>query len=184
MKFRPGFLPTTAIIVGIALASGVGFLDYVTGDIGFSIFYLIPIVFVSWYAGLRWGLVTSALSAVLWLLDDISVSTTYSHPLIPYWNMVVRLGFYVLIVFLFVRLKNELERRKELIAQLQEANRNIRTLRGLLPICAWCKKIRDDQGYWKQLEHYMEEQSEATFTHGICPECYKQITEGEPEEKP
>ncbi|MBM3882612.1 MAG: hypothetical protein FJ387_23305 [Verrucomicrobia bacterium] len=47
----------------------------------------------------------------------------------------------------------------------------VKTLTGLLPICAWCRKIRDDRGYWEQLEHYVEEHSGASFSHGICPEC-------------
>ncbi|MBI5383494.1 MAG: hypothetical protein HZA90_02265 [Verrucomicrobia bacterium] len=47
----------------------------------------------------------------------------------------------------------------------------IKTLNGLLPICAWCKKIRDDKGYWDQIENYIETRSEALFSHGICPEC-------------
>jgi hypothetical protein len=58
-------------------------------------------------------------------------------------------------------------------AQLQEALDNIKTLKGLLPICANCKKIRDDQGYWKQIEAYIEDHSDALFTHGLCPECVK-----------
>ena len=56
-------------------------------------------------------------------------------------------------------------------AQLQEALANIKTLKGLLPICANCKKIRDDQGYWNQIEEYIECHSDALFSHGICPEC-------------
>jgi hypothetical protein len=48
---------------------------------------------------------------------------------------------------------------------------NIQTLRGLIPICAGCKKIRDDRGYWDQVESYITRHSEAKFTHGICPEC-------------
>jgi PleD family two-component response regulator len=56
-------------------------------------------------------------------------------------------------------------------AQLQEALANIKTLKGLLPICANCKKIRDDQGYWNQIEEYIERHSDALFSHGICPEC-------------
>jgi hypothetical protein len=51
----------------------------------------------------------------------------------------------------------------------------IQTLSGLLPICSWCKKIRDDQGYWKQLENYIESRSGATFSHGVCPECAKRM---------
>ncbi|WAC08393.1 MAG: hypothetical protein OS130_04155 [Thermodesulfobacteriota bacterium] len=49
---------------------------------------------------------------------------------------------------------------------------------GLLPICASCKKIRDDSGYWKQIEAYIREYSDATFTHGICPECVKNLYPG------
>ena len=49
----------------------------------------------------------------------------------------------------------------------------IKTLHGLLPICAWCKNVRDDQGYWKQIESYVESHSDATFSHGMCPECDK-----------
>lgn len=53
----------------------------------------------------------------------------------------------------------------------------ITALSGLLPICAWCKKIRDDQGYWKQLESYIETHSEAVFSHGMCPECLTKFRE-------
>jgi len=59
--------------------------------------------------------------------------------------------------------------------ELEEALAKIKTLRGLIPICASCKKIRSDTGYWQQLEEYLAEHSEADFTHGLCPECLKQI---------
>jgi hypothetical protein len=49
----------------------------------------------------------------------------------------------------------------------------VKSLSGLLPICASCKKIRDDKGYWDQVESYISKHSEATFTHGICPDCIK-----------
>jgi PAS domain S-box-containing protein len=68
------------------------------------------------------------------------------------------------------RQKGEAERER-LIHDLQEALGNVKTLRGLLPICAWCKKIRDDEGYWQKLEVYLKGRSEAEFTHSICPEC-------------
>jgi hypothetical protein len=48
-------------------------------------------------------------------------------------------------------------------------------LRGLLPICASCKKIRDDKGYWNQMETYIEAHSEADFSHGVCPECMERL---------
>jgi RNase P subunit RPR2 len=55
--------------------------------------------------------------------------------------------------------------------ELQEKIHEVKTLSGLLPICAQCKKIRDDEGYWTQLEGYISERTSATFTHGICPHC-------------
>jgi len=61
--------------------------------------------------------------------------------------------------------------REKLINELQEALAKIRTLKGLIPICASCKKVRDDKGYWQQVEVYIRDHSEAEFTHGICPGC-------------
>jgi len=72
--------------------------------------------------------------------------------------------------------RKKLEReREDLIGDLQEALANIKTLSGLLPICASCKKIRDDKGYWNQIETYIKNHSGATFTHGICPECIEKL---------
>ena len=67
------------------------------------------------------------------------------------------------------------EERERLIHSLEDALAKIRRLHGILPICASCKKIRDDEGYWNQLEAYIEEHSEAEFTHGLCPDCMKKL---------
>jgi PAS domain S-box-containing protein len=67
--------------------------------------------------------------------------------------------------------------RERLIRELQAALAHVRTLRGLIPICAWCKKIRNDRGYWEQLELYLKNHSEAEFTHGMCPDCARKHTE-------
>lgn len=66
----------------------------------------------------------------------------------------------------------EVEREK-LISDLRDALSKVKILSGLIPICAECKKIRDDNGYWNQIESYIRDHSEASFTHGICPECLK-----------
>ncbi|SRR5712692_288621 len=65
--------------------------------------------------------------------------------------------------------------RETLILDLQEALNRIKTLKGLLPICAACKKIRDDKGYWNHIENYIRQHSEAEFTHGICPSCAQKL---------
>jgi len=70
-----------------------------------------------------------------------------------------------------------------LIGELQESLANVKLLRGLLPICAWCKKIRDDQGYWTKLEEFIHHHSEAEFSHSICPTCmekyFPEVTQAE-----
>lgn len=65
--------------------------------------------------------------------------------------------------------------REQLIEDLQAALAKVRTLSGLLPICANCKKIRDDHGYWTQIESYIHEHSEADFSHGLCPDCVDEL---------
>jgi PAS domain S-box-containing protein len=65
----------------------------------------------------------------------------------------------------------------ELIRELVSALESVRTLKGLIPICASCKKIRDDRGYWNRLEEYLEAQTGAVFSHGLCPECQKSFEE-------
>jgi len=75
----------------------------------------------------------------------------------------------------FTNRKKIEDEREQLICQLQEALAKIKTLSGFLPICASCKKIRDDKGYWNQIETYIRDHSEAEFSHGICPDCAKKL---------
>ena len=65
------------------------------------------------------------------------------------------------------------------ITELKSALDQIKTLRGLLPICMYCKKIRDDRQYWQQVEHYVAGHTDAQFSHSICPDCYKKYVEPE-----
>jgi hypothetical protein len=70
-------------------------------------------------------------------------------------------------------LKQLEKEREKMILELQTALADVKTLSGLLPICAACKKIRDDKGYWNQIEAYIGKHSNAQFSHGMCPECAK-----------
>jgi len=67
------------------------------------------------------------------------------------------------------------QEREQLIKELQNAIADIKKLSGLVPICSSCKKIRDDKGYWTQLEAYLQEHSQAKFSHGICPDCLQKL---------
>jgi GAF domain-containing protein len=70
------------------------------------------------------------------------------------------------------------QERERLIADLQIALAEVKTLTGLLPICANCKKVRDDKGYWEQVEVYVQAKTDLQFTHGICPDCYAVLYPG------
>jgi hypothetical protein len=80
----------------------------------------------------------------------------------------------------WLTLRETLERLKEahasnetLVAELREALSNVKTLGGLLPVCAWCRRVRNDEGYWQQLELFLQAHSETRISHGVCPECMK-----------
>jgi len=78
-------------------------------------------------------------------------------------------------ILLEKKIQQQDKEKDELIAKLQDALDNVKKLSGLLPICSSCKKIRDDKGYWQQIESYIREHSEAQFSHGICPDCLKKL---------
>ena len=72
--------------------------------------------------------------------------------------------------------RNHLEKKvQDRTKELTETLDNVKTLKGLLPICASCKKVRDDQGYWTQIESYIYKHSDAEFSHGICPDCAQKL---------
>lgn len=117
------------------------------------------------------------------------ISVRYEHGIRPI-DIMKWVGFVMIpasfIITLFVfqnrRLKKEIADRKLaewnrdlLVAELKEALANVKKLSGLLPICSNCKKIRDDKGYWNQLETYIQQHSDAKFSHGICRECAKKL---------
>ena len=74
-----------------------------------------------------------------------------------------------------LRVRQLRRRTRELDKRVEEAIGELKVLSGLLPICAWCKKIRDDGGYWSKIEAYLSARTDAQFTHGICPECTKKM---------
>jgi len=89
------------IIFGFVIALFLGFVDYITGpEIGFSIFYLLPISMVTWLAGITWGIVISFACSILWFSADILGGHIYSNPAIGYWAATMRLGYFLIICYL------------------------------------------------------------------------------------
>ncbi|MBN1622464.1 MAG: GGDEF domain-containing protein, partial [Endomicrobiales bacterium] len=97
------------------LVIAIGFLDYYTGyKWGFSIFYLLPIILITYYNSLKHGIIVSVFSAIVWIIADYLSRTVYQHPLVPYWNAFIRLTYFLLITYLLARVKDSLVREKEL----------------------------------------------------------------------
>ena len=90
---------------------------------------------------------------------------------IPFFNMLALFGVFLTVVLTLSALRKAFVAQQRLIGQLKEALSRVHTLTGLLPMCSWCKKVRDDHGYWKAVEAYIQEHSDAEVTHGICPDC-------------
>ena len=104
------------------------------------------------------------------VLDRAIKTKPFGYIVKPYDNAELR----SLIEITLIKHKAAKERER-LIAQLENALQEIKRLSGLLPICAGCKRIRDDEGNWHQIEEYIASHSEADFTHGICPECARRL---------
>lgn len=159
----PNKNPLLALWIFLALL--ILFIDYFTGPfIQFPFLYILPVVFASWYNGKWWGL---GYSVVLPLVR-LYYNTIWTIP----WTLVestvnagIRIGVLGLLAYLIDRVAKESSATKK----------EVKLLEGLLPICASCKKIRDDNNEWQQLEAYITHHSEAKFTHGVCPECAQRL---------
>lgn len=99
----------------------------------------------------------------------LDILRSFTLPMLP-WSLSFAI-FGALVGFLYGAINQANKEKSKLIIELQDALAEVKTLSGLIPICSWCKKIRDDKGYWNQIESYIKEHSVAEFTHGICPEC-------------
>lgn len=116
-KIREGlgrFSKPTITAIGLLLVVLLGFVDHITGpQISVAIFYLIPVLLVSWYAGIRPSALIGVLSALTWLLADITAGARYAQPAIRYWNASVMLGFFIIIAALVSNLRRALDREQQ-----------------------------------------------------------------------
>ena len=150
---------------------------YIGGGNGYAFVWFYPIpIGVFFLFGKREGsiwilssFVTSLFVLVLNLSNHSYDSSSISRFLVSY-AMVAAFSYGI--EASRYRYYTKLVEEKEL---LEKATEEIKRLSGLLPICSSCKKIRDNKGYWNQIEDYVDEHSEVTFTHGICPECAREL---------
>jgi hypothetical protein len=150
-------------------AVGISFLllvaDYYSGPfIQFPITYLIPVSIVSWFNGRRWGFLFALVMPLIRLLFNLvfwHIPWTYVE---ASTNALIRIVVLSSFVVLIDRTAN----------QTRKLATHVDLLEGLLPICSFCKKIRDKDNQWQKLEKYISERSDASFTHGLCPDCARE----------
>lgn len=132
-------------------------VDYLTGPAyNFPLLVAIPIVFSTWYSGKRWGI---SIGIVI-TFGEIFITTLWA-PGISNTTIIAFITARLLVLFSFIIFVDMIVKQRS----------EIRMLSGLLPICSFCKRIRDDNGNWIVLEKYIHDHSEAEFSHSLCPDC-------------
>lgn len=136
--------------------------DYFAGPfIQFPVSYLIPVAFISWYAGRNWGLVFAVVMPLVRFYFNVMLWTvpwTLTEASVNAFIRILVLSSFAVII-------------DRTAGQTRELSKRVSQLEGLLPICAYCKKIRDQKNEWQVMEKYIMDRSATTFSHGICPDC-------------
>jgi len=175
LKFKVLLWLALAAVVG-----GIGYADYITGfEVSVLVFYFVPVGLAAWRLGLLAGFSMAVLSAAAWGLSNHYAGQIYSSQMIFVWNNGVRLTAFLTVAWLTARNVALLARERATSMKLRKTLAEVNVLEGLLPVCTSCKRIRNDQGNWEQMERYIQERSSAKFSHGYCPECARKwVREG------
>lgn len=182
--FKVSFL--IVLFISFAVSQGLNF-----GMVGFMAEFLLLTVFLSVIFLHRKGAIfmyvlcglVCAGCAVLCITGVLPLVPDFEKQIntIPSWSaFVVTFLFMASIIILIAGdignlLAEKIDALEEKNVELIRANEEVNTLQGILPICAKCKKVRDDKGYWYQVESYIQQRSEAEFSHSICPDCSKEL---------
>ena len=160
------FLTAVTVLGVVAMVDAVTFYEF-----GFSAFYVIPVLIATWGVGTSRGLGFALLSACCWYCVDLTSGRPLTREFYRIWDAINHLLSFSLVAVVTGRLRLAYRREQALRENLDLTLQNVKELQGLLPVCAWCRKIRDDEGYWQELESYLKPRTKADFTHGICPDC-------------
>lgn len=167
-------LPASWVYIACGLLTAAIFLSDLAIPLGVAmgVPYVAVVLISLWSPHKRFTVIVAIVASVLTL-----GAFFFKPPVAEMWKVVFNrsLALFAIWVTALLGLQRKAteEKREKALLDRERALEEARVLRGLLPICSWCKRIRDDQGYWTQLEHYITTHSEADFTHGICPECVK-----------
>ena len=138
-----------------------------------TLFFMAAVLVASWYGGAWPGL----FSVLLATLSFEYLFSSYAGHVGVHLSDLLRLGVFAGVALGISSLTSSRRaawlEQQQVSAELQRALDEIRVLRGIIPICMYCKQIRNDGGAWERIEKYLMEHSEAAFSHSVCPECYR-----------
>jgi hypothetical protein len=150
-------------------------------EVDFSAFYLVPVIWLTWCRGTREGLLMALVCGAGWYVHDLLSGRASSSEWFRLWDALNRQISYLLGAWAVGALRREVLGQQDLNRQLKEAMAEVRELKGLLPVCAWCRQIRDEEGDWHQMEEFLLMRTRAAATHGICPAC---LEKAQPDTRP
>jgi hypothetical protein len=166
--------PWTGWPVIVLIMIAFGCIDWLTGfELRLFVFYFIPVGIAAWSFGLGATVVASVLAALIWFAADLLSRQVDPHPAIAVWNTAILLSSLLAIGWTIQKIHALLETERKNAAALRQSLAEINVLEGILPICAQCKQIRDDDGGWQPVEIYVRDRSHAQFSHTYCPVCAK-----------
>jgi hypothetical protein len=164
--------PWLAWGLAAVVMSLVALIDVLTpAEFGFSVFYLLPVVWLAWSRGTREALLMALLAGALWYVVDLLNGRPLTSEFYRIWDELNHLLSYLLAAWVVGALRREILAQETLNHKLTAAMAQVRELKGLLPVCAWCHNIRDEEGRWHTMEVFLAKRTGAAATHGICPVC-------------
>jgi hypothetical protein len=164
--------------LGLALTGVIGWVDWITGhELSIFVLYFIPIGLIAWHFSPVTVVGEALICAVFWFGADSLAGHIYSNHAFAVGNTLVRLSAFIAMGAAIHRIRILLKSEQQKSELLRRSIAEVKVLEGILPICAMCKKIRDDGGHWLQIEHYIAGHSRAEFTHGYCPDCARELME-------
>ncbi len=154
----------------------LGVVDRLTGvELGFFIFYLIPISILAWHIGRFSAVLMSAASGLIWAWANLEMLQQYSSPFFGFWHAFIRFLSFLAMAVSLSRIKADLDRQMKLNADLSKALAEVKELKGLLAICSSCRRVRDDQGHWQPVEAYLHTHTDVEVSRSLCPECAQKL---------
>ncbi len=159
-------------VIAVVIAIALGLLDWLTGyEMSFSVFYFLPVSLSAWFMGLGAAVTLSLFCTLLWFGVDFLSGHQYVSHFYAVWNTFIHLISFLVIGGSINKIRRQIEHERDTAAVLGKSLAETKVLEAILPICADCKKIRDKEGHWQQLDVYIRKHSNTQFSHGYCPEC-------------